>query len=460
MPKQPREYQQQAIELGIERNALIIDDAGLGKTLTGVEIAYALEVQLCTTPETWCPTLFVCRKTARDRWIEETNSQFPDKRIRILELSPAPNIDLLRDTTAWIVTHYEAVIRHYKLLKQLMWNAIVLDEAHRIKNREADRTVALKQLRARRRVALTGTPLDKSPAELWSVLHFLYPQQYRAYHGFVAVHANRERQQIWVKGQLREFDKLLPGAKDPEALAEELKPYTLRRTKTDVAPELPPKIEQVITIDMDPRQATAYRKLQNNRDILLDLSEYTKPNELPQQIVANVLARMTKEQQLAVDPSLLGLDLAAPKLQYVLDFVEDNPDETLLVLCRFRDTAARLATKLHAARVYGSIQDDLSKRPKRIVGTIAKAGESLNLGYINTTIFVDSVWSAPDMEQASNRTHRLDITEPKYIIYLQCRDTVDESIHQAVRDKWSQNDLVWNYLKSLQSKTSLTLAHS
>lgn len=280
--------------------------------------------------------------------------------------------------------------------------------------------------------------MEKNPSDLWSVLHWLYPTQYTSYWNFFERYVETSVNYMGYQ--------IIVGGKNLDQLAAEIGSFFFRRTKAEVAPQLPPKIMQRVEVRMDEQQAKIYKTIKASRDIEVDvgLSETM--------IIKNALAKIVRLQQVSSDPILLGFDLQSAKIEWVTDFVEDNPDETLVIFTKFRDTAIRLSRTLKADLIVGGQthaggKDFISGKTNVLVGTIAAMGEGLNLQRARTAIFIDQEWSSVKMVQAVDRIHRIDDTQPKNIIYLHTGGTVDGLVLEALDKKWSDLDLAYKYLK-------------
>lgn len=435
-----RPYQEEAFTLAASKNILIADDRGLGKTVTAIETALAVMHRVQG------PALVVVPKTLKPQWAEEIADQ--DKQAPIVSLDASTKFDAHFASTKsfWVLTHYEALLKHHKMLSKTFWAVVIADEAHRIKNRKAQRSVAIKQLQAYRKLALTGTPYDRNPADIWSILNWLYPGIFKSYWRFFEAHVDYD-------GDLAGM-KTIHGVKDGAKFGKVIAPYTVRRSKHDVAPMLPPKIETHVPVEMTPNQAKLYARIKHlaETDLHLDTGDVM--------LVKNHLGRILRLQQAASDPRLLGTDDNGGKLEWLLEYVDDNPDDTLLVFTRFRDTAIRIANILGIPYYVGGATNmppntRLEDHPK-FVATIDAAKEGLNLGHIWHTVFFDCHWSSIAMAQAVDRTERdLQATEARRITYLEAIDanhqaTVDALVRQALAGKWDTIALVNAWLKNIQ----------
>jgi|SRR5690242_1877130 len=431
--KTPRPYQIESIKAAIERNVLIADECGLGKTFQAVR-AIDLFQETLRGKQRQLPVLIVCRKRARQQWIDEINDEINRVSIILDHAFQTPIKEPI-----WIVTHYESITRDIdKWQKVSPYAAIILDEAHVIKGSMSGRkttqiTAAMNKLRALRKIALTGTPIDRSAAEAWSILHWLYPERYRSYWRFFDQYANY--QTVWI-GKGRQIRKPAAGTRDPVGFAQELSEFTFQRTKTQVLPQLPPKIEKTIMLDLEGRQKEIYNTIDQCDDIECVLPTRTL-------FIPNQLTKITLLQQTTSMPETISASAelcSSAKMEWLKDYLADNPTIPMVIFTRFKLTQHYIENIIQL----------INREAKTLVGTIDSIGESLNLQWARVAIFYDLHWSSIKMSQAIDRIHRMDITESKYIIYLVARNTIDKLIMQAIRAKWTEQELIQRYLHEHQ----------
>jgi len=447
--KTPYAFQVPAIESIKEQNTLVLDECGLGKTMDCVEAGRYMSG----------PKLVICPKSIKHQWAGEIQTQDPSTPIYMLGVAGREPEDFDWDyvqagSDIWVITHYDTLLYIGATLANHHWKLIVLDEAHRIKNRKAKRTLWAKQLKADRKVALSGTLMERNIGDLWSPINWLYPKEYefKSYWRFLNKYAVIEVHPFFGY-------KKVVGSQNLDELVEHIGAWTFRRTKQDVAPDLPPKIEQDVILPLQNNQKKLYDDIAQAKDIEVDLREIAKevnaPKEVDYLLIKNTLAHIIKLQQVTSDPHNIGFDIEGIKTQWVKDFVTDNPDTPMVVFTRFRKAAIRLARELDAALLVGGtkrptvdIAPWLTGKKLVLVGTIDAMGEGLDLPRASVSVFLDQVWSSSKMTQAIDRIHRLGITEPKYILYLSIEGTVDKLIIDAIRRKWSEQDLVYHYIQA------------
>jgi len=451
--KKPRPYQWVGIHRAVEGNLLLGDDCGLGKTLQAVEASKELPRG---------PRLVVCPKRLKGQWVEEILDQEPNiTKVFVLGTAGSEPDDpdfsweaIRLGYPCWVITHYESLLRIGDLLATVPWRLVVADEVHRIKNRKAKQTLWLKQIRGTecRKIGLSATLMEKRPSDLWSPLNWIEPKVFTSYWAWQNEYDDVERP-LWA-----DYPVYI-GPKNQEQMAERISPYVLIRTKSDVAPELPPKIVQNIPIEMTRQQKALYDRIAVAKDLEVDLRDFQQSMKDGSggsgvMVIANTLTHIIRLQQATSDPHNLGFEVPSAKVEWVMDFLDDNPKEVVVIFTRFRDTATRLAGLLKASLLVGGMSDPtvsiapfLTGQNRILVGTIDAMGEGLNLQMASTAVFLDQHWSSIKMRQAVDRIHRINITEPKHIMHLHCPGTVDELVLDALAKKQSDRQIVERFLK-------------
>jgi len=432
----PRNYQQKAIDFGIEHNLLLSDQMGLGKSLVALEIAKAMFSKLNA------PALIIAPKGIRLQWQSFVLEQDSYACVALAVDDPfwlrhtAPKVD-------YLIIHYEALIKHQAILAKQTFSTIIVDEAHRIKNRKALRSIAIKSLKSFRKIALTGTPFDRNPAEIWSILHWLDRKAFSSYWRFFEEHITFDVDYLGYKTNFR--------LKSPQTFAAMLKPYMLRRTKKMVMPELPPLQITHIPIELGFTQRTAYNAIKHVKDLEVSFEDLSEP-----MFIRHALTKLVRLLQCASDPH--GLDLIrvpSAKLEWLQDWLADNPHESVLIFSRYRRTAERAAKAIGAdALIMGGSSTREPPRPlvecRRIVATIAAAGEGYDLGHISTAIYIDCEWSSILMSQSQERIDRGSNTTAKNVIILEAVNTVDELVRLALEQKLNVKQMIDVFMESEQ----------
>ena len=430
--KVPYPFQAEAVAQALKvPGFLVADECGLGKTLTAIEIAKASRG---FSPMWWC--LVICPPSLIPQWIDAIHDQDPGWDVYVVNRLPL-NYEVCMGWVLMGVYDLSSVSVRSSLSTRI-FDMIIVDEAHRMKNRKTKTAEWIKTIDAPRHLALTGTPMEKNPADLWSILNWLQRDVFPVYWGWVM--ANLEVTSGY-------FDKYqVGGPKDPQAFGEMLRPYMIRRTKEQVAPQLPEKIVIEQRVDMTPEQDKLYKTVRKQTDIEVHVEDKTL-------LIPNALAMLTRLQQIASDPVLLGFEVDSGKMLWLKDFLADHSDEATVIFTRFRGVATRIAAEYDASIIIGGRREYDPDNCKLLVGTIDAMGEGLNLQWAKNAIFIDSHWSTIKMTQAIDRIHRIDIKEPKNI-YLLWSTREDKLVLDALDHKWSEAELVYFFLADRDDEVS------
>lgn len=436
--KQPYPHQTTAIDLCVKRNALISDECGLGKTLIAVRAGLEMRGRGETRPY-----LVICPKAAVEQWKREILEDDIGACVTILGSGMSEPVLIGRTRPQWIITHYDALLtKTGAILGVLDFGLIVADEAHRIRNRRAKRTQLLKKLHGDMRIALTATPWETSPADMWSILNWLHPKRFTSYWQF---HAKYTLSMIGYKGYTKDL-----GPKNLAGLVNEIGDIWLARRKVDVASHVPAMIMQKVPIRLEPEQSQLYDTIDQGKDLYISINETTEI------LVANTLARISRLLQVTSDPASVGSTAPSAKAMWIDSFLADNPNERPIIFTAFRDTAERTAHRLGSGvgLIMGGVEADPviqrfnAGELHAIVATIASLRESISLDAATCAIFIDQVWSHTLMDQAVARIHRITTTTVKMTYFLVGLDKVDELVYDTFTSKKSDIELALAYLRT------------
>lgn len=430
--KVPRPFQQTAINrFKSFPYQLVADACGLGKTLTGIEsVKY--------TEKLGDRNLVICPPSITEQWRYSIAEQCPSNSVGLSNYVPYD----FKAYNGWVVTSYYELFKPYMMnaLTSVVWDCIIIDEAHRIRNHTAQITNLVHKLPKSKAVALTATPMEHGPKDLWSILHFLNPDKFPTYWGFVNLNL------IVEEGLYTKWD--IKGPKDPEAFAKLVAPYMIQRTKEEVMPELPERIIIEQRVPLQEKQEKWYKELKAADDIVARVGDQ-------EMLIKNALAKLIRLQQISTNPWLLGLGEVSGKMQWVNEFVEDHPNDRVVFFSRFRLVAETLATRYNGALIVGGVnQVDLFKSGEKQNASCVIADSLQGVDGLQAAqhaIFVDGHWSATQMTQALDRIHRMDIKEAKNI-YLLSSTWEDRLVYKAVDEKWTEQQLVYAFIKELQGE--------
>lgn len=423
----------------------LADDMGVGKT---AQVLGLLETrrELRARGELDKPSLVVVPKSLIFNWKQEVERFTPQ-----LEVLDFTGIGRHRNKFAdydLILTTYGTLRRDALQFKGMVFDYVILDEAQAVKNAGTESAKAVRLLRGDHRLALSGTPVENHLGELWSLFEFLNPGILGASRAF----------------QLNGGAMRNPSEETRKLLARALRPFILRRTKEEVAKELPPKSEQTIYCEMEPSQRTLYNDLrQHYRESLL--------NKIDSDGIAKskiqVLEALLRLRQAACHPGLIDpkfLKDPSAKLDVLLDQLREILDEghKALVFSQFTSLLSILRTRLKTSGTEYEYLDgktrDRQERVERFQNdpecrlfliSLKAGGLGLNLTAADYVFILDPWWNPTVEAQAVDRAHRIGQARQVFAYRLIARDTVEEKVLQLQETKRNLADAIIGAQNSL-----------
>jgi len=404
----------------LSMGGVLADDMGLGKTLQVI----ALLVWARRREEGGRPSIVVAPTSLVYNWMAEIRRFAPELRIAVSEgtqQSRAQTIANLAKSDCGVdvyITSYPLIRRDISQLSHIDFRFAILDEAQNIKNAMSVGAGAVKQLRARTRFALTGTPMENHPGELWSIFDFVLP-------GYLLSFA--------------QFMHRFGAGEETDVLRRRIRPFLLRRLKGDVLTELPEKNEIVMTADMTEEQRRVYQAS------LLRLRPQVE-GLLGGRNRIEVLAAITELRQICGHPSLVLEDYAASsgKLDMLLDILPGalEAGHRALIFSQFTRMLRIVQRRLEAAGIECLYLDGETppKRRMELVdqfngGTgqvflisLKAGGSGLNLVGADTVIHFDPWWNPAAEDQATDRAHRIGQKNTVNVIRLITRGSIEEQV--------------------------------
>ncbi len=425
----------------------LADDMGLGKT---IQFLALLQDRKRHSPFDPLPSLVVVPKSLIFNWKEECQRFTPE--LSIIEYIGLDRADL-RDKfaeTDLILTTYGTLRRDILELKDIQFDYVVLDEAQAIKNAGSQVAKASRLLRANHRLALSGTPIENHVGDLWSIFEFLNPG---------------------MLGRASVFKLHAADSQDAHSrkmLSQALKPFILRRTKNEVAKELPDKLEQTIHCDMGSEQRKLYDELREHyRASLLGAISRDGLGKTKM----HVLEALLRLRQAACHPALLDRGRAedsSAKLDALFLHLEELLDEghKALVFSQFTSMLSIVRSHLDKRGVVYEYLDGQTRNRQQCVDrfqndpkcplfliSLKAGGFGLNLTAADYVFLLDPWWNPAVESQAIDRTHRIGQTKHVFAYRLICRDTVEEKIAELQNKKKDLADAILqadnNLIKSL-----------
>lgn len=400
---------------------ILADDMGLGKTLQS--IAFLLS-QREKYPEAK-PALVVSPASLVYNWQAEFEKFAPTMNVKIINGTAAERKKLLEELEGIdvAITSYPLLRQDSEAYEELQFSTLILDEAQAIKNHLTKQAKAVRSIRARERFALSGTPIENSLDELWSIFDVILPKFF----------PNK-----------KEFKNL-----SQERISKMSRPFILRRVKKDVLKELPDKIESVQYSELTKQQKELYigylDKIKN--ETADALSEGLQKNRM------KILAGLTRLRQLCCHPSLFIEDYAAEsgKMNQLLDMVESarENDHRILIFSQFASMLKLMRNEFEEQGIDVFYLDGQTPSKDRVemvnrfnegekeifLISLKAGGTGLNLTGADTVILYDLWWNPAVEEQAAGRAHRIGQKNVVQVHRLITKGTIEEKIYSLQQRK-------------------------
>ena len=387
---------------------ILADEMGLGKTIQ--TIAFLLsnkdKKSIVITP-----TALIYN------WKNELEKFAPTLKVGLLHAAKSEREKILDNIDNYdvILTTYTTYKNDIDKYKNINFDYCIIDEAQNIKNPDAIITKAIKNVNAKVRFALTGTPIENNLMELWSIFDFIMPGYLYNKSKFKSIFVNNDKNIIELKNLI--------------------KPFILRRTKKEVITELPDKIEQKIIIDLEKEHKRAYKGYVNL--ITRKIKENNQDN-------ITVFSYLTKLRQLCLSPELMVKNYQGrnSKLDVLINIINDSSDEKILVFSQFTKVLEVIGKRLNEENISYSYLDGKTSAKDRVklveefntnnnkvfLISLKAGGTGLNLTSANIVVHFDPWWNPAVEDQASDRAHRIGQKNVVNVIKLIAKGTAEERV--------------------------------
>lgn len=430
-----RAYQQRGLDFLVYTSAfgigaVLADDMGLGKTVQ----ALAWLLHLREQEPGGGPSLVVCPASVVHNWAREAQHFAPGLRVLLLTRGETRHA-LRRDITAHdlIVTNYALLRRDVEAWRAVELRALILDEAQNIKNPDAAVTRAAATLQACHRLALTGTPLENRALDLWSIMNVVNP-------GYLGNRARFESR----------FDRLDAPPHVRTLLAAKLRPVLLRRTKQEVAPELPERIEERQDCELTKGQRLLYlAELRRSRALIEQLSG--APGGITQNKI-HILAALTRLRQICCHPALAGgkASLGSGKFAALFELLEPLLAEghKVLLFSQFVECLKLLQAEMRQRGIVHHMLTGQTVKRQQVVDafqndpqagvfliSLKAGGTGLNLTAASYVVLFDPWWNPAVEAQAIDRAHRIGQDRTVIAYRMLATGTIEEKIWELQQRK-------------------------
>ena len=420
---------------------ILADDMGLGKTLQTIAFLAAEK----ESGRAKNPSLVIAPTSLAFNWAREIEKFAPH--LRIVGIHGAKRRELYDriPTSDVVITTYPILIRDEEKLAKHAFHALVLDEAQAIKNTRTQAFKSLASIRADHRVCLTGTPVENHLGELWALMRFLDPDLLgdeltfrRVYKAPIEIEGDEERL---------------------EALREQVAPYILRRTKREVAKDLPPKTELLRPVELRGKQRELYEHIRVAAHG--DVRKVIRAKGLAASTIT-ILDALMKLRQVCCDPRLVAMDAArsvreSAKTEMFFEMMETllPAGHRVLVFSQFTSMLALLAEGLRKRDIgYLTLTGQTRDRRAVVDGfergdadvfliSLKAGGTGLNLVSADTVIHFDPWWNPAAQAQATDRAYRIGQKKPTFVHSMYAAGSVEERVIQLQkRKRWLSTTLL------------------
>jgi len=411
---------------------ILADDMGLGKTLQ------VLTFIMSEKGENDIPSLVIVPTSLVYNWQQEVQKFAPDLKVTLVSGNPSERQEQLKDITTSdiVVTSYALIKRDIKFYEHIIFKYCFIDEAQNIKNPNTLSAKAVKKIKAKGYFALTGTPIENTLTELWSIFDFLMP-------GYLQSH------KLFVK----KFELPIVKDRDEKALMElrrYIKPFIMRRMKKAVLKELPEKIESKMINEMTAEQTKLYAawmlQAKNEFENEMQTSGFAKSQ-------IKILSLLTRLRQVCCHPSLFieNYQGGSGKLDMLTELVKDAVagGHRILLFSQFTGMLALIKQELEALRIDYHYLDGSTKGEERIrlvnsfnagngdvfLISLKAGGTGLNLTGADMVIHYDPWWNPAVEDQATDRAYRIGQKNSVQVFRLITKNTIEEKIYELQQKK-------------------------
>ncbi len=403
----------------------LADDMGLGKTLQSLAVVLELADK--------GPSLVVAPTSVSTNWQTEIQRFAPTINFRFLGVKDRKKTVQELGKFDLLVTTYTLLQQESDLLSSVQWQAVILDEAQAIKNSATKRSQAAMTLQAQFKLITTGTPIENHLGELWNLFHFINPG---------------------LLGDLSHFNTnfAIPIERygDREArlhLKKLIRPFLLRRIKSQVLEELPPRTEITLEVEISQQEREFYEALRQNAIEILENNKERPGHHL------QILTEITRLRQACCNPRLIDKqsEIESAKLKVFAEVISDllESNHKALVFSQFIGHLTIIRQYLDEQKIhYQYLDGNTSTKQRKMRVDAFQAGEGklflislkagglgLNLTAADYVLHMDPWWNPAIEDQASDRAYRIGQTRPVTIYRLVCKDTIEEKIVKLHHEK-------------------------
>ena len=399
---------------------LIGDEMGIGKTIQA--LGYA------AIHRSSRPCIVFAPANVKYNWKQEIEKWLPGERIQVVNSGS----EQIRKDIDFTIINYDLVTKQMNNLIRLGPNMCILDEVHYLKNEKAKRTESTLTVLTScpKIIALSGTAISNRPKEFYNTLNLLRPDQFSSRWHFM---------QRYCDPYNNGFGWDFNGASNTKELNERTRDLCIRRLKSEVLPELPPKLRTFLPVELSNEERREYDLSQEEWDEKIN-RHYLNGEPLPQGMMLNMLSDLRHT---------CGRIKVRYAAEWILNYRQSNPDKPLVVFAHHRDVieglVGQLEGKEHIATITGStpakqrqeiVNSFQQNQIKVLICNTIAAKEGLTLTAADTVVFIEREWVPTYEEQAEDRIYRIgQESDSVHAVYLSCISTIDEHFDRLIEQK-------------------------
>lgn len=431
---------------------ILADDMGLGKTLQVITFLLSEKIEKGNAP-----SLVVAPSSLVYNWESEVQKFSPDLKTLVIAGNKEERYQVIEDIMSYdiVITSYPLIRRDIDLYKNITFRYCFIDEAQHIKNPSSQNAKSIKEIKANNYFALTGTPIENSLTELWSIFDFIMPGYLLSYSKF-----------------LKKYEKPIVKEKDINALKElgnQIRPFIIRRLKKDVLKELPEKIENKVIAELNDEQKKIY--LAYLKDIKGEIENEIKNKGFERSHI-KILAGLTRLRQICCHPAVFLDDFKgnSGKMELLEEIIDDSLESghRILLFSQFTSMLKLIKDVLIRKGIDYLYLDGSTKTIDRgrlvkdfndgygnvFLISLRAGGTGLNLTGADTVIHFDPWWNPAVEDQATDRAYRIGQKNTVHVIKLITKGTIEEKIFELQQRKKEMINSVIKPGETLISKLS------
>ncbi len=446
-----RDYQKTGVEFmlslrNMKLGGILADDMGLGKTLQVVALLESVE-QIEKREK---PSIIVTPASLILNWENEFEKFHSDVKIVPIYGDKVKRREMISSIeNEVVITSYDYLKRDIEEYEKMAFDMVIIDEAQYIKNYKTKAARSVKRLTRNHALALTGTPIENTLAEIWSIFDFLMPGYLFSYSNF-----NKNYEKPIVLGEDENIS---------HRLKRMVEPFILRRLKKDVLSELPDKIEEIYFVELSEEEKQLYRAN------LLEANDKLHSDDENKIII---LAMLTRLRQLCIDPSLVYDRIygTSSKIKMTMDLIVRAiaNDKKVLLFSSFTSVLDKVSTLCDEQGIdYLTLTGSTKKEDRQryvdmfqtgdiplFLISLKAGGTGLNLTEAGVVIHVDPWWNVSAQNQATDRAHRIGQKNTVQVIRLIAKNTIEEKIQVMQEKKKELSDTFVEHSEGSFSKLS------